>query len=409
MTQGGRARTAPKGPDFKALYRKLERTLDRIEKIENLSKLLTSVLRLLVRDFSADLGFQGGRLYERQGDALVLCCRYGKGMEAPIGYRVPIDYPPLQRLFEEGYLLMRAGEPGFDQRIEGPLGVSKFAAIAIGEANTHVISFTIKGEVREDHTLYSLNAVRHVINLKLRQQHLAGILEESRVIQEGLLPAAPPRFEGFDIYGRSRPTEIVGGDAFDYLPLSPILLGVAIADASGHGLPAALLARDVITGLRVGMAEHLKIIKAIERLNRVIHRSALSSKFISLFYGELDPSGNFVYCNAGHNPALLQRGSRFEELRIGGLVLGPNPDATYERGYVRLAPGDRVVLYTDGVTEYENRSLRRFGLRRLRALLRTMDGSTAREIVDRVFEEAERFADGAPQTDDMTVVVVRRL
>ena len=92
---------------------------------------------------------------------------------------------------------------------------------------------------------------------------------------------------------------------------------LAIADASGHGLPAALLARDVITGLRMGMADDLKIIKAVERLNRVIHRSALSSKFVSLFYGEVEPNGNFLYCNAGHNPPLLRRPGSFQQLTQG--------------------------------------------------------------------------------------------
>jgi len=402
--------TRASGPDFKALYRKIERTLDHIERTENLSEVLSKLLRSLVRDYTQDLGFVGGRLYERDGNNFVLCCRCGRSKKAEIGFRISADYTPMQRVVAEGLIIMKESDPGFDERIEGAIGVSKFAAISIGEDSSHVMSFTIKGKILHEHILYSLSAVRHVINLKLRQQKLTDVMNEARVIQESLLPSAPPAFAGYDIDGRSRPADDVGGDLFDYLPLSGNLLGVAIADASGHGLPAALLARDVITGLRIGMAEDLKIIKAVERLNRVIHRSALSSRFISLFYGELEPNGNFLYTNAGHNPPLLRRQKQFFELTQGGLVLGPNPDARYERGYVGLVEGDLIVMFTDGVTECENPAGKMFGLARLRNLIRRLHaGAAASQIVEGIFAEADRFAAGAPQRDDMTVVVIRKV
>jgi serine phosphatase RsbU (regulator of sigma subunit) len=94
----------------------------------------------------------------------------------------------------------------------------------VGRGNTHILAFSIRGEVKEENVLYSLSAVRHVVNLKLEQEKLTGILTEARIIQESLLPSAPPQFEGYDIDGVSRPTEIVGGDLFDYLPLSDKLL-----------------------------------------------------------------------------------------------------------------------------------------------------------------------------------------
>jgi sigma-B regulation protein RsbU (phosphoserine phosphatase) len=233
-------------------------------------------------------------------------------------------------------------------------------------------------------------------------------MSEARLIQESLLPAEPPSFHRFDLHGHSRPTEEVGGDLFDYLPMSDILLGVAIADASGHGLPAALLARDVITGLRMGVSKDLKIISIVERLNSVISRSALSSKFVSLFYGELEPNGNFFYINAGHTPSLRYSGGSFEELTQGGLVLGPNPVAKYERGYVKLEAGDLVVMFTDGVTECESPSGMQFGMHRLRDLVRENAAKSAREIVEAIFEAADRFRAGAPQLDDMTMLVIRK-
>lgn len=397
-------------PDFKALYRKMETALDRIERIENVSAMLVQILDSLVRDFRDELGFERGRLYQRQGLDFILCHAYGYTDQVPIGYRMPPDYAPHRRTLAEGILIMRRGDPGFDEEIERAIGVSStFAAVAVGEGQTHVLAFSIRGEIQEERILYSLSALRHVVNLKLAQQHLTGMLEEARIIQESLLPAAPPHFDGYEIDGRSRPTEIVGGDLYDYLPLSADLLGVAIGDASGHGLPAALLARDVVTGLRMGMDEDLKVVRVIERLNRVIHRAALSSKFISLFYGEFARNGTLLYCNAGHNPPLLLRKGTFFPLDRGGLILGPNPAAIYERGHVHLDPGDTLFLYTDGVPERPNALGRHYGSRRFRRLLRDLGQATAREAVDGVFLALDEYGQGTPQPDDVTVVVVRRL
>jgi len=402
--------TDPVRADYKALYRKLESVLGRIEHAADPSDMLAGILQTLIIDFRSELGFEHGRIYRREGEDFYLFNRYGSELGAPIGFRVPPGYPPHMRTLTEGLLIMKRGDPGFDDAIEQTLGVgSTFAAIAVGEGSTHVIAFSIKGEIMEQNILYSLSAVRHVVNLRLEQQKFSGILEESRVIQESLLPAAPPRFSGYEMDGRSRPTEFVGGDVFDYLRLTDGLFGVAIADASGHGLPAALLARDVITGLRMGIRPELKVVRVIESLNEVIHRAALSSKFISLWYGEFETNGTMIYCNAGHNPPLLQRGTRFLALDRGGLVLGPNPAARYERGHVRLRAGDRIVMYTDGLIECENSAGRPFGLRRLRDVLRKTQDLPAGEVVDALFQAVDRHAGRARQQDDITAVVVRKL
>lgn len=398
--------------DFKALYKRLEGALERIEQIETPSDTLATILEILITDFEEDLGFEGGRVYQHDEEEndYVLCCGYGTSSDAPIGYRIPRDYQVQQRALTEGLVVMKPGDPELDDEIEAALGVnSRFAAIAVGEGNSHIIALSIKGDTDDEVILYSLTAVKHVINLKLQQQQMAGILNEARIIQESLLPDSSPDFDGYDIYGSSRPAEIVGGDAYDYIFLSDSLLGVAIADASGHGLPAALLARDIITGLRVGMAEDLKIIKVIERLNRVIHRATLSSKFISLFYGELDQRGAFVYCNAGHNRPMFFKGDSFTELGHGGLVLGPNPNARYEAGRVAFESGDLVVMYTDGVTESVDRTDEQFGEERLRSCVEANRGMGSKEIVEAIYTAIDDFADGIPHGDDITVVALQRL
>lgn len=395
--------------DFKALYRKLEAALAKIERTENVSRMLETILRSLVDDFREALGFRGGRLYRRDGSDFVLAFGCGESKDAPVGLVVPPGYPPHERTLREGLIIGGAGDPGYDPVFEGAIGVtSRFAAIAVGQGSAYIIALSVDQEVPEDRILYSLSAVRHVIHLKLEQQWLAGLLEDARIIQESLLPANPPEFPGYDIAGRSRPAEVVGGDLYDYIRLSDSLLGVAIGDASGHGLPAALLARDVVTGLRVAMDEDLKLARVMERLNRVIHRAALSSRFISVFYGELDRDGTMTYCNAGHNPPLLLSGAEFSELRTGGLILGPNPAARYEAGHMHLRAGDLILLYSDGLTERPDPRGRHFGVRRLRSLLRDHADLSAREIIEALFAASDEHG-GPTAPDDRTAVVVKRL
>ena len=134
------------------------------------------------------------------------------------------------------------------------------------------------------------------------------------------------------------------------------MLGLAIGDASGHGLPAALLVRDVVTGLRMGIEKELKIAHVFAKLNRVIHRSNLSSRFITVFYGELEANGNLIYVNAGHQPPILFFANPAQvpnhmELDTGGTVIGPLPEPTFRRGFARVRPGEILVAVTDGILE----------------------------------------------------------
>jgi sigma-B regulation protein RsbU (phosphoserine phosphatase) len=200
----------------------------------------------------------------------------------------------------------------------------------------------------------------------------------------------------------------VGGDLYDFIRVSQRSLGIAVADASGHGLPAALQARDAIIGLRMGVEENLRISATLEKLNRVINHSALASKFISLFYAELESAGTVVYCNAGHNPPLLWDGATFRELARGGMILGPNPSSQYERGYETLVQGSILLAYTDGIVEAVNASDEAFGMDRLRAVIRDRAWASARELVEAVFAEVRRHVGGDSRDDDQTVVAVLR-
>ena len=155
------------------------------------------------------------------------------------------------------------------------------------------------------------------------------------------------------------------------------------------------------------MAENLKIVKTLEKLNRVINRSAMATKFVSLFYGELDVTRNFVYSNCGHPPPLLYHGGQFQELSEGGPVLGPSLGMRYMRGYVTLRPGDVLVLYTDGLSEAASADDAEFGTDRIRRIVADHARRPAAEIVDRLFRAVQDHSGLTTPRDDQTVMVAK--
>jgi sigma-B regulation protein RsbU (phosphoserine phosphatase) len=396
--------------DYWALYRQLEKTIRDIERTRDPGRALSVFLESLVDQYHELLGIQGGRIYRREQGGYVLVTSVGQtasGSSASSGYRIPASYPLLLDLRERGLLIADRSHPHFDPAIEGPLAVETFAAITVGPEDSWIISFTLTPDANREHVLYSLNTVRHAIIGKLRRLDVEGELLRVQEIQRSLFPREMPDFPGFDIYGHSQPIEAVGGDVFSFIPLSQDMLGVLVADSSGHGLSAALQARDVVTGMRMGLEKDLKIVRVLEKLNRVIHQTSLSSKFVSLFYGELERNGNFIYCNAGHAPTFHYRRGRFTPLAKGGPILGPSPDARYARGYILMEKDDILVLYSDGITEAHDPDECEFGVDRLKAVVSEHGDRSAREITEALFDAVARFAPDDPLRDDQTVVVVK--
>jgi serine phosphatase RsbU (regulator of sigma subunit) len=258
----------------------------------------------------------------------------------------------IHELERERLVVITPQTPGFDPEIESQFTHLDYAAILIEWTPSYILAFGVRRTEDEDNLRLILETIRTAIALKLRQNVLETQLRQAQTIQLSLLPRRLPQLEGFDVAASTFPAEEVGGDIYDAQEVEPGVIGVAVADASGHGLPAALQARDVITGLRMGSARDLKIQATIRRLNQVINKSGLSSRFVSLFFAEVEETGNIIYVNAGHCPPLLitPTGSVFE-LPSNGPVLGPLPDMAYRRSYATLRPGEALVIFSDGVTE----------------------------------------------------------
>jgi hypothetical protein len=403
------AATEVRPVNYRALMKKVEQVVDAMDRLHDLGTTIQSVVETIISKFRDELGLYGGRLYRRRGDVYVLTDVFGEAKEVPQGLEVSKSYRPVELLLEHGTLYRTAADPDVDQRFEALLGVEGFAAIEVGDEE-YILAFNVAPGHHRDDILFSLGILRHSINQQIRRERIAGIFEEARKIQASILPRRVPVYGEYDIFGRSEPMEEVGGDFFDYIPLTDKILGLAIADVSGHGLPAALQVRDIYMGLRMGLARDFKILRTVERLNGIIHQSTLTSRFVSMFYGELELNGVFIYVNAGHpSPYHVAADGTARSLEEGGPVLGPLAQASYERGFVIMKPGDLLVFYTDGICEASRADVEdgeEYGIDRLLAVAREHLGKPARTVVDAIFASVEAFTGGAAQQDDRTVVVV---
>ena len=392
--------------DYKKLLQQVERTLEQIDTRDVNSGTVEQIAETIATNFRDALGITGGRVYECTDDLTYeLVGRFGQSQGAEIGIFVPADYRPLELVRENGVVVMEPTDPAVDPVLEEKLGARRFAAIAVGDQD-YVLSFDVEPGLSRDDIHFSLNLVRYAINQKVRAQRYEALIVEAQKIQQSILPQRIPTYEGFQIWGKTLAAEIVSGDFYDFIPLTDNILGIAIADGSGHGLPAALVVRDVYMGLRMATDRDFKIVRTMQKLNHIIHRTRMTTKFVSLFYGELETGGILIYTNAGHNPPFILKGDKFELLTNGGPVLGPTPDATYTRGFVKLDPGDLLCLYSDGVVEARNPDEEEFGLDRLQQTVKKNRARSAQEIGQAVFAAANEWG---PNIDDRTVVIVKAL
>jgi sigma-B regulation protein RsbU (phosphoserine phosphatase) len=395
--------------NYRTLLRNVEKTLSAIERSDDITTTIVNVGEAVVRNFRHELGIFGGRLYVLRENQYVLERGFGRSRKVGAGIMVSAGYGPLQKAREEGLVLTDLHDPSVDPEFEKRIGVNRFAAVSFGEEK-YLLSFDVHPRVSAEDLYLALGIIRTVLDSKLRQEKLEGLINEARRIQQSILPKSVPGIGDYDVHGISRPAELVGGDFYDFLPAGENTFGAAIADASGHGLLAALLVRDVYVGLRMGIGGDLKIARTIERLNRILNKSRLTTKFVSLFYGEFESGGEIVYVNAGHpQPIHVSRsGGTIAELEPTGMVLGPSPAATYGRRAVKMEAGDVMLLYTDGIVEAHDRKGREFGVPRVKKLLVEGRRRTAREIAERIAFAVDAWTGGLPQEDDQTIVVIRR-
>ncbi len=241
----------------------------------------------------------------------------------------------------------------------------------------------------------------------IHQQEQEREIAEAKAIQEKLLPREIPQMPGYEIASAWQSARLVGGDYFDILPLDEKTLGLCIADVAGKGMPAALLMSNLQAAVR-GLAS-LSVAPNLlcNRLNSIVYRNTDSDRFITFFYAQMDgPVRRLAYVNAGHNPPFVVRSDgSHERLREGGAVLGVFDSQNYEMGSMQLSQGDRVILFTDGVTEACNLEGEEFGEARLLHLLQEQRSLSAAALQAKILAEVAEFSGGRWQ-DDATLVVL---
>jgi serine phosphatase RsbU (regulator of sigma subunit) len=278
-------------------------------------------------------------------------------------------------------------------------------------------SRTEGGFSNEDVRLLSIVAVQSVQTLEnarlADEERRLLLLEEdlrvARHIQQSLLPKEPPKVDSLDIVGLSVAAQAVGGDYYDFIKLDRSRLGLAIADVSGKGTPAALLMANLQACLRSQAATDCSPGVAVPRTNGMFSGFLDPGRFITLFYGVLDlPTRTLTYVNAGHQyPIIIGKAGAIRELEGSDLIIGINAESEYHEEAVTLKAGDLMVLYTDGVTDARNSDGEMFGESRLFDLLKKNRQYDARTLSEKILDSINEFTGNAPQFDDITMMLVR--
>jgi sigma-B regulation protein RsbU (phosphoserine phosphatase) len=266
-------------------------------------------------------------------------------------------------------------------------------------------------QVTIERTLRHLLEWREALSSRDQLVALQNELNIARQMQQSILPAQFPRGPDFQVYASMTPARNVGGDFYDIVHLEDNRIGVAIADVSDKGVPAALYmmsSRTLLKGAAIGCESPSQV---LDEVNSLLQDDSDTGMFVTLFYGIYDPATNeFTYANGGHNPPLIVHadGSSTVLAMTGGVALGVVPSIQYEQTTVALSPGDTILLYTDGITDATNEEGEFFGLERLQATFAGNPPRDSRAANDAVFEALQNFVGDAAQADDITCLALSR-
>jgi sigma-B regulation protein RsbU (phosphoserine phosphatase) len=370
---------------------------------------LPGILKVLQETFGDELNIGCGHLFEEQGDNWVLRAHVGE--KATLDATFPVDSVTTELLNDHGGYIFdnpdESPELYAERKTENATPVA--FVVSFHPVQRWIFVYCLLPGWNREEIAFMLNAVRSALNNRLRSEVALSDLEKAAEIQRSLIPARPPSFPGFDIAARMKPAEAAGGDFYDFISMTDDIMGVVVGDASGHGLPAALLVRDVIMGLRMGMGTHLRMLYTMKKLNREIHRTTYSTRFISVLYTELEKNGNLLYANAGHVPGLIINGEKVQQLEPTGMILGPIADVSLDRAFAHIPPGGILVLFTDGVTERITESGEPLETEGLIEMVQANKHLSADDLVDHIFKTALALHHESDiLEDDMTVVVIKR-
>ena len=264
-------------------------------------------------------------------------------------------------------------------------------------------------QVTIDRTLRNMAEWREALQSRDRLVALQSELDVARGMQQSILPTRFPKDPSYAVYGKMQPARNVGGDFFDVMYLNDGRVGLAVADVSDKGVPAALFmmsSRTLLKGAAIGVGLPGEVLREV---NDLLIEDNEGGMFVTLLYAVYDPSSReLTYANGGHNSPLVVHPDGTSALfpLTDGIALGIAPDLSYKQNTVTLSPGDTIIFYTDGVTEAMNSEEEEFGLDPLSEFFRTNPPENPEETTAAVFDAVNAFAGETPQSDDITCLVL---
>ena len=266
-------------------------------------------------------------------------------------------------------------------------------------------------QVTIDRTLNHVEELKAALSARDKLVSLQNELDVASSIQQSILPTELPQEHDYQMFGSMKSARNVGGDFFDVVRLPDRRVGLAIADVSDKGVPAALFmmsTRTLLKGAAIGAINPGDVIGTV---NQLLCEDNDAAMFVTLIYGVYDPeTGRLTYANGGHNPPLIVHSDNSSTLLppTDGLALGLIPDYEYQQRTVTVAPGEALVLYTDGVTEAMNGDDEEFGVERLQDIFKESDPHGPHAITRLIFDAVDTFAGDTPQSDDVTCLTLCR-
>ena len=416
------------GKLLKESHKRLEiiyQVTEAIRSVFTLDELLERIMEIIVEVLHPDRGYL--LLLDKETGELIP--EVIKAPEGEEGREIKISSSIVDRCMSEGIALLvsdaitddrfAASESIIANRIRTAMVApiiykSDTLGVVYIDTRTRLMPFT--QEELELLTGITNQAAMAIMNARLHaqlvEQHkLAREMEIARTIQMNLLPKVYPNLPGYDISAMSLPAKQVGGDYYDFLTLPDGRTGLAIADVSGKGVPAALLTATTRSYLQ-SEAQHgsSALDKTVETINRMVCRDVTNDMYVTMALASLEPAtGEIEYVNAGHtHPVLLTKRGEFRFLDKGGLFLGIGEDLTYESGTDAMEPGDLLLMYTDGVSDIQDLKGAQFGTDRLYEMLKELQPLPAEEIRNRIYQACVQHRGEADQFDDFTLILLKR-
>jgi phosphoserine phosphatase RsbU/P len=383
---------------------------------------LTELFKLIMNLSVEAVGATRGVLMTLEGDDLVVRSALGEGFRISNAVRDRVINEKTSLLVRDA----RLDEAFADRMSIVQQQIRSMLAVPL-QTDDRVIGLIyldsphfIKEFTKDDLSL--LTVMANVAAIRIEHTRLAEVeqaekihakqLEQAAEIQRGLLPVGAPDVPGVDLAGYNAACHTVGGDYYDFLTYPDGRVGILVGDVAGKGMPAALLMSSLQARVQVLFDDPSNLAALVTRLNRIITSNCPANRFITFFIGILDPkTGELTYVNAGHNPPLVAHGDgSVEKLDGTGLILGILPVATYAQKTCTLAPGDAVLLFSDGVTEAVRPDAdEEFGEDRLARSFSKLLAEDAHSIIEAINRQVHEFTAGSPPADDITLVVAKRL